>query len=116
MSDAAKDNAIPHSGAALLEAGVFPMSPGEYLVHDVIPERGDSLQVAAQKLGLTESTLDALIRGDVKITFPLASRLAAYSGGSSEFWLSLQAARDYANQTVSPQERHRYWRVSYDLG
>ncbi len=69
--------------------------PGEIL-KDELKELGMSVNALAMTLGVPSSRIDQITKCRRGITPDTAIRLAAYFGGSPEFWLNMQTAFDLA--------------------
>ena len=74
-----------------------PPHPGEII--DEIYLRPYSLSVTelAEKLGVEEERLAAVVKGEAQIDAALAIRLEAVIGGSPRSWLGMQASYDIWN-------------------
>jgi addiction module HigA family antidote len=74
-----------------------PAHPGEYLREDVFPELaklGISKAQFAQHLGISRTTLYAVLKGQQDIGTTLACRLGRALGNGARFWLTLQMQYD----------------------
>lgn len=74
-----------------------PAHPGEYLREDVLPElanAGISKAQFAQHLGISRTTLYAILRGEQPVGVNLACRLGRALGNGARFWLTLQMQYD----------------------
>jgi len=71
-----------------------PLHPGE-IVRDALCNEDTGLSVgqAAQKLGITRTTLSRLFNGHAGISPEMAMRLSLLLGTSIEMWLNIQ--RDF---------------------
>ena len=69
--------------------------PGEIL-KDEISELGMSVNALAMTLGVPSSRIDQITKCNRSVTPDTAIRLAAYFGGSPEFWINMQSAYDLA--------------------
>ena len=71
-----------------------PLHPGEVLREDILPALDMTSTELARTLGLTATTLKAIVAEKRPITPEIAIRLAKAFKPSAEFWLRLQAAYD----------------------
>jgi antitoxin HigA-1 len=71
-----------------------PIHPGEILFEEFMQPSGSSLPQLASSLGVQDSELDAVLRGQCPITEVLAQALARVWGTSPEFWTNLQRSFD----------------------
>lgn len=56
--------------------------------------RGVSARRAAKRAGIARLEFDALLRGEIAVTQPLAVKIATFVGNTPEFWLDLQHRHD----------------------
>jgi addiction module HigA family antidote len=73
-----------------------PPHPGLSVKQDCLEPLGLSVTRAAQVLGVTRQTLNALVHGRRGISPEMAIRLDKAFGGGADTWLRLQAAYDLA--------------------
>lgn len=71
-----------------------PASPGEMLREIVIPATGLTKTAIAQALGISRTTLHAVLNGSQGVTPELAMRLGKLFNDGPEVWLRMQNARD----------------------
>src|SRR5712692_11451474 len=78
--------------------------PGD-TIREELDERGISAYKLAQGLGLQETAVSQILRGQRRITPRTALRLAEFFGTSAQFWLNLQSAYDLEEERrrMSPQ-------------
>lgn len=69
--------------------------PGEIL-KDEIDARGMTANRLAVELAVPASRIDRIIKCKRSVTPETALRLAAYFGGSAQFWLNMQSRYDLA--------------------
>lgn len=67
-----------------------PTHPGEMLAEEFLKPLGVSQSAFAERLGVSSSRLNEIIRGKRSITPETALRLAQVLGMSADFWLGLQ--------------------------
>lgn len=65
--------------------------PGELLREDVLIPLGIEVTEAAQRLGVSRTTLSRVINGHAGISPDLAIRLEQAGVSSARFWMNLQA-------------------------
>lgn len=65
--------------------------PGELLREDVLIPLGIEVSEAAQRLGISRTTLSRVINGHAGISPNLAVRLEQAGVSSARFWMNLQA-------------------------
>lgn len=71
-----------------------PTHPGEMLLEEFLKPLDASVADAAAKMGLSQSTLKAIIKGRQPTTEAVAQSFAAFTGMSAQFWIGLQANYD----------------------
>ena len=84
----------------------IPTHPGEILKDELL-EIDMSAHAFAMTLRVPASRIDQIIKGNRSITPDTAIRLAAYFGGSPEFWLNMQTAYDLALAENKPGKEIR---------
>jgi addiction module HigA family antidote len=57
----------------------------------------------AADIKLSQSSIRLLIGGKLKISVPIALRLAKYFGNKAEYWVSLQTAYELAESAKDPE-------------
>lgn len=73
----------------------IPTHPGAIL-KDELTELGISAHALSMKLSVPASRIDQIVKGKRGVSPDTAIRLAAYFGGSADFWLGMQTAYDLA--------------------
>ncbi|MGD1032120.1 MAG: HigA family addiction module antitoxin [Opitutaceae bacterium] len=68
--------------------------PGEILAEDFLKPLGVSQYRLAKAIGIPQSRLSRLVKGQVAVTADTAFRLGLYFGVSPQNWLNLQNAYD----------------------
>jgi addiction module HigA family antidote len=76
--------------------------PGELLREDVLLPLGIEVTDAAQRLGMSRTTLSRVINGRAGISPDLAVRLERAGVSTARFWMTLQA-----NYELSKAERRK---------
>ena len=83
-----------------------PPHPGELLREDVLGPLGIEVTEAAQRLGMSRTTLSRVINGRAGISPDLAVRLERAGVSTARFWMTLQA-----NYELAQAERRRQPKV-----
>ena len=73
-----------------------PPHPGELLREDVLSPLGIEVTEAAQRLGMSRTTLSRVIHGRAGISPDLAVRLERAGVGTARFWMTLQSKCELA--------------------
>lgn len=73
-----------------------PPHPGELLREDVLIPLGIEVTEAAQRLGMSRTTLSRVIHGRAGISPDLAVRLERAGVGTARFWMTLQSNYELA--------------------
>jgi addiction module HigA family antidote len=68
--------------------------PGEVLLEDFLKPLGLTPYKLAKDIGVQQSRVSQILRGERSITLDTAIRLARYLGTSPRIWLNLQLAYD----------------------
>ena len=71
-----------------------PPHPGEFIQKTYLEPLHVSMRLVAEKLGVSPSTFNRLIRGESAISPEMAYRLAKTLGRTPESWLAMQAQYD----------------------
>ena len=81
--------------------------PGELLREDVLVPLGIEVTDAAQRLGMSRTTLSRVINGRAGISPDLAVRLERAGVSTARFWMTLQTNYELsrAEQRVQPRVR-----------
>ncbi|MDX2300033.1 MAG: HigA family addiction module antitoxin [Xanthomonadaceae bacterium] len=79
--------------------------PGELLREDVLAPLGIEVTDAAQRLGMSRTTLSRVINGRAGISPDLAIRLECAGVSSSWFWMTLQTNYELAQAEQRKQPR-----------
>jgi addiction module HigA family antidote len=77
-----------------LIAGLPPVHPGEVLREDVFPALNKPMAALARMLGISRTTLYAIMNGEQAVTADMALRIGKLTGTTAEMWLNLQQAYD----------------------
>ncbi|HKZ11659.1 MAG TPA: HigA family addiction module antitoxin [Rhodanobacteraceae bacterium] len=84
-----------------------PPHPGELLREDVLQPLGIEVTEAAQRLGLSRTTLSRVINGRAGISPDLAIRLERAGVSTARFWMTLQANYELAHAEQRKQPKVR---------
>ena len=71
-----------------------PLHPGIIVKDALIDGTGLSVTEAAEKLGITRTTLSRLLNGHAGISSEMALRLSQFFNTSVEMWINVQAQYD----------------------
>ncbi len=71
-----------------------PLHPGIIVKDVLIDNTGLTVTEAAERLGVTRTTLSRLLNGHAGISAEMALRLAKFFNNSIEMWINLQAQYD----------------------
>jgi addiction module HigA family antidote len=69
-------------------------APGQVLREEYLEPLGIAAHRLAERIGISETTVAALLKGDVAINAEMSLRLARFFSTAGDFWLSLQAEHD----------------------
>lgn len=78
-----------------------PPHPGELLREDVLRPLGIEVTEAAQRLGMSRTTLSRVINGRAGISPDLAVRLERAGVSTARFWMMLQANYELAQSRAA---------------
>ena len=81
----------------------IPIHPGS-LLKEELDERGMSANAFAKALGVPTNRITEILRERRNVTAETALRLAAYLGGSPEFWLNLQTNHELGKARVAMKQ------------
>ena len=84
-----------------------PPHPGELLREDVLVALGIEVTDAAQRLGMSRTTLSRVINGRAGISPDLALRLERAGVSTARFWMALQANYELAQAAQRKQPKVR---------
>jgi len=82
-----------------------PPHPGELLREDVLVPLGIKVTDAAQRLGMSRTTLSRVINGRAGISPDLALRLELAGVSTARFWMTLQANYELAQAAQRKQPK-----------
>jgi addiction module HigA family antidote len=73
---------------------LLPTSPGEMLLKEFLEPMNITQYRLAKDLGIPQTRISKIIKGERAITSDTALRLAYYFNMSAEFWMNLQTGYD----------------------
>ncbi|EQD65541.1 Addiction module antidote protein, HigA [mine drainage metagenome] len=73
--------------------------PGEHLREDVLAPLGWGVAKAADRLGVSRSTVSRLVNGRCGVSPDMARRLELAGVGTARFWIALQARHEQGART-----------------
>lgn len=76
------------------------ITPGEILLEEFLNPLEISQYRLSKDLGIPQTRISEIIKGNRRITADTAVRLSAYFGNSAKFWLGLQDDYDIENELV----------------
>lgn len=82
-----------------------PPHPGELLREDVLAPLGLEVTDAAQRLGMSRTTLSRVINGRAGISPDLAIRLERAGVSTARFWMTLQTNYELARAAARKQPK-----------
>jgi addiction module HigA family antidote len=74
------------------------ITPGEILLEEFLVPLNISQYKLSKELGIPQTRISEIIKGNRKISADTAVRLGAYFGNSAKFWLGLQNDFDIENE------------------
>lgn len=80
------------------------ISPGEVLLEEFLNPLGISPYRLSKDIGVPQTRISQILKGNRRITADTAVRLSAYFGNSAKFWLGLQNDFDIENEMAAKQE------------
>ncbi len=91
-------------GTNTLKRGLAPMHPGELLREDIIPAMKLPKTEVADRLGISRTTLYAILDEKQPVTPAMALRLGKLCGNGPNLWLNLQRDYDLAHESERLRE------------
>ncbi len=80
------------------------ISPGEILLEEFLIPLQISQYKLSKDLGIPQTRISEIIKGNRRITADTALRLSAYFGNSAKFWLGLQDDYDIEQELTENSE------------
>lgn len=81
--------------------------PGEILLEDFLKPLNVSAYRLAKDIGIPQTRISAIIKGNRSITADTALRLGRYFGNSAKFWLGLQDDYDLEEEFIANKKEIR---------
>ena len=75
--------------------------PGEVLQEEFLTPLGLSAYRLSKDIGIPQTRVSEIVKGNRRITADTALRLSKYFGNSAKFWLGLQADFDIEEEGLS---------------
>lgn len=80
------------------------ISPGEILLEEFLNPLAISPYRLSKDIGVPQTRISQILKGNRRISADTAIRLAAYFGNSAKFWLGLQDDFDIENEMADKKE------------
>lgn len=95
----------------MIKRNLPPVHPGEILREEYIAERRLTITEVAKGLGISLSSLSAIVNEQSGITAEMAVKLSEAFGNSSQFWINLQTNYDmwHAEKNVDRTTIAHFW-------
>lgn len=78
--------------------------PGEILQEEFLVPLGITAYRLSKDIGIPQTKLSAIIKGNRRVTADTAVRFSKYFGNSAKFWLGLQDDFDIEEESMSLKE------------
>lgn len=78
--------------------------PGEVLLEEFLKPLSISAYRLSKDIGIPQTRISEIIKGNRRITADTAVRLSRYFGNSSKFWLGLQNDYDIEAEEIQKKE------------
>lgn len=84
------------------------ITPGEVLQEEFLTPLNISAYRLSKDLGIPQTRISEILKGNRRITADTALRLGSYFGNSAKFWLGLQSDYDIENELniISEELKH----------
>jgi antitoxin HigA-1 len=82
-------------------ASIKNIHPGEILYEEFLVPMGISAYRLAKDIGIPQTRVSQILKGNRRITADTALRLSKYFGNSAKFWLGLQDDYDIEEERSS---------------
>jgi len=73
---------------------IMIIHPGEILKKDFLEPMGITAYKLSKAIGVQQTRISQIIKGNTRITADMATRLSKYFGTSAEVWMNLQSKYD----------------------
>lgn len=81
--------------------------PGEILQEEFLLPLGISAYKLSKDVGIPQTRISQILKGNRRITADTALRLSKYFGNSAKFWLGLQDDFDLEEESLNKKEELR---------
>ena len=78
--------------------------PGEILLEEFIKPIGITAYRLSKDIGIPQTRISAILKGNRRITADTALRLSQYFGNSAKFWLGLQDDFDLEDELIANKQ------------
>ncbi len=78
--------------------------PGEILAEDFLKPMNITAYKLAKEIGVQQTRISQIIKGNTAITADMATRLAKFFGTSAELWMNLQSKYEIRKTRVEKQD------------
>ena len=78
--------------------------PGEVLLEEFMKPLGITAYRLSKDIGIPQTRISAILKGNRRITADTALRLSQYLGNSAKFWLGLQDDFDLEEELISNKQ------------
>ena len=80
------------------------ITPGEILLEEFLLPMDISQYRLSKEIGIPQTRISAIIKGNRRITADTALRLSRFFGNSAKFWLGLQNDYDIENEMETKKQ------------
>lgn len=78
--------------------------PGEILLEEFMKPLGITAYRLSKDIGIPQTRISAILKGNRRITADTALRLSQYFGNSAKFWLGLQDDFDLEEELIANKQ------------
>ena len=78
--------------------------PGEVLLEEFMKPLGITAYRLSKDIGIPQTRISAILKGNRRITADTALRLSQYFGNSAKFWLGLQDDFDLEEELIANKQ------------
>lgn len=93
-----KGSRIPIKNNSIMSKTLKNIHPGEILLEEFLIPLNISQYRLSKDLGIPQTRISEIVKGNRRITADTALRLSRYFGNSAKFWLGLQDDYDIENE------------------
>ncbi len=83
---------------------IMIIHPGEILEQDFLEPMGITAYRLSKAIGVQQTRISQIIKGNTRITADMATRLSKFFGTSAEVWMNLQSKYDIKKIRI---EKHK---------